>query len=359
LHSLKQLGWTPEWESAFDKIENNEDLEPARVLEEQKDLLRVGTARGTLRAVTAGRLRHAAAGPEELPAVGDWVAVDARAPAEGRSRVHALLPRRTALLRKTAFRRTQAQVVAANLDTVFCVTSLNRDFNPRRLERYLALVWESGARPVLLLNKADLCADAEARRAEAETLAMGVPVHTVSARDGLGLDALGPHLVAGETTAVIGSSGVGKSTLINRLAGAELLLVKEIRTDDDRGRHTTTHRQLVRLPAGALLIDTPGMRELALWESEEGLEQAFSEIEEVASRCRFRDCGHDGEPGCAIRAALDDGTLDAERWASYVKLKRELAHLARRQSERATLDTKRRWKRMTIANRSRPRKGYR
>jgi ribosome biogenesis GTPase len=359
LHSLKQLGWTPEWESAFDKIENNEDLEPARVLEEQKDLLRVGTARGTLRAVTAGRLRHAAAGPEEMPAVGDWVAVEARAPAEGRSRVHALLPRRTALLRKTAFRRTQAQVVAANLDTVFCVTSLNRDFNPRRLERYLALVWESGARPVLLLNKADLCADAEARRAEAETLAMGVPVHTVSARDGLGLDALGPHLVAGETTAVIGSSGVGKSTLINRLAGAELLLVKEIRTDDDRGRHTTTHRQLVRLPAGALLIDTPGMRELALWESEEGLEQAFSEIEEVASRCRFRDCGHDGEPGCAIRAALDDGTLDAERWASYVKLKRELAHLARRQSERATLDTKRRWKRMTIANRSRPRKGYR
>jgi ribosome biogenesis GTPase len=358
LHSLEQLGWTPVWKSAFALIEN-QDLEPARVLEEQKDLLRVGTARGALWAVTAGRLLHGAAGPEELPAVGDWVAVEARAPTEGRSRIHALLPRRSALVRKTAFRRTQAQVVAANVDTVFCVTSLNRDFNPRRLERYLALVWESGARPVLLLNKADLCADAEARRAEAETAAMGVPVHTVSAREGLGLDALERHLGGGETTAVIGSSGVGKSTLINRLAGAELLAVKEIRADDDRGRHTTTHRQLVRLPGGALLIDTPGMRELALWESEEGLEQAFGEIEEAAARCRFRDCRHDGEPGCAIRAALADGTLDAERYASYVKLKRELAHLARRQSERATLDAKRRWKRMTVANRSRPRKGYR
>ncbi|MHC4731008.1 MAG: GTPase RsgA, partial [Planctomycetota bacterium] len=215
MNSLEELGWTPEWKSAFATIEN-EDLEPARVLEEQKDLLRVGTARGELWAVTAGRLRHAAAGPEELPAVGDWVAVEARAPSEGKSRIHALLPRRSALLRKTALKRTQAQVVAANLDTVFCVTSLNRDFNPRRLERYLALVWESGARPVLLLNKADLCGDVETHRAEAEALAMGVPVHTVSAREGFGLDALEPHLGAGATTAVIGSSGVGKSTLINR-----------------------------------------------------------------------------------------------------------------------------------------------
>jgi len=358
LNSLEQLGWTPEWKSAFATIENK-DLEPARVLEEQKDLMRIGAARGELWAVTTGRLRHAAAGPEELPAVGDWVAVEACAPSAGRSRIHAVLPRRTALLRKTAFRRTDAQVVAANLDTVFCVTSLNREFNPRRIERYLTLVWESGARPVLLLNKADLCASAAARRAEAESLAMGVPVHTVSAREGLGLEALEPHLGAGETTAVIGSSGVGKSTLINRLAGAELLTVREIRADDDRGRHTTTHRQIVRLPGGALLVDTPGMRELALWDGADGLAQAFQDVEEAAARCRFRDCGHASEPGCAIRAALDEGTLDAERYAGYVKLKRELAHLARRQSERVTLDTKRRFKQMTVAMRSRPRKGFR
>lgn len=358
MNPLIDLGWTPEWESAFATIENT-DLEPARVLEERKDVSRVGAARGELWAVTAGRLLHAAAGAEELPAVGDWVAVEARPRAEGKSRIQAVLPRRTALVRKSAFRRTDAQVVAANLDTVFCVTSLNREFNPRRLERYLTLVWESGARPVLLLNKADLCADVAARRAEAEALAMGAPVHTVSARDGSGLDALEPHLGAAATTAVIGSSGVGKSTLINRLAGAELLIVKEIRADDDRGRHTTTHRQLVRLPGGALLIDTPGMRELGLWDGDDGLAHAFSDIEETAARCRFRDCRHDGEPGCAVRAALDDGTLDADRYAGYVKLKRELAHLARRQDERATLDTKRRWKRMTIANRNRPRKGYR
>lgn len=358
MHTLKHLGWTPEWESAFAKIEH-QDLEPARVLEERKDVLRVGTAGGELWAVTAGRLLHEAAGPEDLPAVGDWVAVEARPSSEGRSRIRAVLPRRTALMRKTAFRRTDAQVVAANLDTVFCVTSLNRDFNPRRIERYLTLVWESGARPVLLLNKADLCTDVGARRAEAERLAMGVPVHTLSAREGRGLDALVPHLRAGETTAVIGSSGVGKSTLINRLAGAELLAVKEIRADDDRGRHTTTHRQLVRLPGGGFLIDTPGMRELALWDGEEGLTQAFSDIEEVAVRCRFRDCRHASEPGCAVRAALRDGTLAGERYAAYEKLRRELAHLARRQNERAMLDAKRRWKRMTVANRGRPRKGFR
>jgi ribosome biogenesis GTPase len=356
LNALEQLGWTPEWASAFASIDK-EGLEPARVLEERKDLHRVAAARGELWAVTAGRLRHAAAGPDELPAVGDWVAVEA--PAEGRSRICAVLPRRSTLMRKTALRRTEAQVVAANLDTVFCMTSLNRDFNPRRLERYLALVWESGARPVVLLNKADLCGDVEARCTEAEALALDVPVHAVSAREGVGLDALEPHLGAGETTAVIGSSGVGKSTLINRLLGEERLTVKEIRTDDDRGRHTTTHRELVRLPDGALLIDTPGMRELALWEAEDGLEQAFQDIEELAASCRFRDCRHAVEPGCAVRTALDDGSLDAERYAGYAKLKRELAHLARRRSEREFLDTKRRWKRITLAMRQRPRKGFR
>jgi len=355
LHSLSALGWTPEWESAFQDL-NHAGVEPARVLEEQKRLFRVGAAGGEHLAVLSGRLQEATARTVGRPAVGDWVAVEV---ASGRSRVHAVLPRRTALVRQAVFGRTVPQVVAANVDSVLIVTSLNSDFSPRRLERYLALVWESGARPVVVLNKADLCADVARRAAEAGAVAPGVPVVALSARTGDGLDGLAPYVGRGETTALVGSSGVGKSSLVNRLAGETLQVVREIRVRDDRGQHTTTSRQLLRLPGGALLIDTPGLRELALWDAGEGLGATFRDIEEIAARCRFRDCSHDGEPGCAVRNALRTGALDAERYLGYEKLRREQAHLERKQDERAALDAKRRWKRMTMANRRRPQRGFR
>ena len=341
MNQLVQLGWTPEWESAFQSLQRP-DLEPARVLEEQKKLYRVGTAAGERLAVMAGRLYHETVTADDRPAVGDWVALEVL---EGRSRVRHILPRRTCIVRKAVFRSSEPQVVASNVDTVLVVTSLNRDFSPRRLERFLALVWESGARPVVVLNKSDLCDRVAAMTEEAVAIAVGVDVHALSAKEGNGVDALAAYLGRGETVAFVGSSGVGKSTLLNRLAGADVQAVKEIRRDDDRGRHTTTNRNLIVLPNGALLLDTPGMREIALWADGEGMEAAFSDIEALARQCRFRDCAHGREPGCAVVGAVRRGRLDADRYESYGKLKRELAHIETKQNQRAANDAKRRWKR--------------
>ncbi len=262
-------------------------------------------------------------------------------PQEGSATIHHLIPRRSAFVRKAIGGGAASQVVAANVDVAFLVTSLNADLNPRRIERYLATAWDGGASPVIVLTKADLCPERErdALKARIEAVALGVPVHAVSAVTGEGLDRLRESFTPGQTAALLGSSGAGKSSLVNALAGAPLMTIQAIREHDARGRHTTTHRQLVLLPDGRLVLDTPGMRELGLWEADAGVAATFADIEALAQRCRFGDCAHAAEPGCAVQAALADGSLDRGRWRSWAKLQRELAHAIRKDDphERAAL----------------------
>ena len=345
---LETLGWDEDWAELF-VPHRREKLIPGRVAVQHRGARDVLTEEGELRADIAGRLVHEAAGSAELPVVGDWVAVATR-PGERTGRIQAVLPRRTRFSRKTAWTATEEQVLAANLDVVFIVSSLNEDLNLRRLERYLTLAWESGAAPVVLLTKADLHPAPGAAVAEVGRIAFGVPVHALSARSGEGLDAVRDVLGPGVTAALLGSSGVGKSTLVNALAGEELLATQAIR-EDGRGRHTTTRRELVVLPGGGLVIDTPGLRELQLWEADEGLEEAFEDVAELAAGCRFADCAHETEPGCAIRAALAEGRLERERWESYVKLQRELEHLEQRLDKRAQAEARRRWRAISLEQR--------
>jgi len=309
-------------------------MRPARIIEEQRDGYRALTAEGILRARAAGRLHHQSQEAEDLPAVGDWVLLAPLAVGSP-AIVQRVLPRRTALVRQEAGTTTTAQVVATNVDFVLLVTSLNADLEPRRVERYLAAIFESGAAPVIVLNKADLCADPQAVAEDLRGCAQGVPIHVISAEQEAGLTALDPYLLPARTLAIVGSSGVGKSTLINALAGGQEQLVRGIRASDERGRHTTTARRLLRLDGGALLVDTPGMREFGLWNAEAGLDGSFEDVTGLLGGCRFSDCGHDSEPGCALREAIAAGTLDAERVEAWRKLGRELAFQRTKQSGRA------------------------
>ncbi len=345
MNRLQQFGWNAHFQEAFE-IKRRDGLEPARVIEEQRGRWRVCTETDAPWAVPSGRFRHEAAGLDR-PAVGDWVLVE-RPAGSDRALVQDLLPRTGALMRRAARRSVDAQIVAANLDTVFLVVSLNRDFNPRRIERYLTMIWEAGAQPVILLNKIDLCDDLH-RLVEAKAVASGVPIHPISALYERGLGVIEPYVGPGRTIAVIGSSGVGKSTLINRIVGDDVQLVREIRESDDRGRHTTTNRQIVEIPGGGLLMDTPGMRELGLWEASEGLKGAFGEIEALMDACRFRDCRHESEPGCAVREALEDGRLDPDRYESYGKMLREMEFVARKQNQKLRVEAKQKWKKQTKA----------
>ena len=350
--NIASLGWG---EALADTFQPHADagLRPGRVAIQHRGAYVLLSEEGEVWAGITGRLRHTADSVAELPAVGDWVAYDLPAGAE-RAAVQAILPRRSAFRRKQAGHETAEQVVAANVDVLFLVTSLNQDLNVRRIERYMTLAWESGADPVVVLTKADLCPDVEPALALVESVTFGVPVHVTSALTGAGLDDVRAHLDGGRTGAAVGSSGVGKSTLINGLCGEERLATREIR-DDGRGRHTTTHRELIVLPGTGCVIDTPGMRELQLWDSAEGLERAFEDIEVVISACRFSDCAHDTEPGCAVQSGLADGSLDGERFESYRKLQRELHYLEIRHDARARSEARKRWRAINKEARARAR----
>ncbi len=334
---LESLGWNDELEASFRPLKADE-LVPARILAEHRGGYAVRGARMELLAVARGRLRDETAVGGPTPAVGDWVAV--RPTDDGKGVIEAILPRRSKVARKTAWVEAEEQVLAANVDTLFLVSGLDNDFNPRRLERYVAVAYESGADPVVVLTKLDLCPDL-GRVLEAESIAIGISVVPLSNVTGEGVELLEPFLGAGRTVALIGSSGVGKSTLINRLLGEDVIATAGLRRDG-RGRHTTRHRELFVLPNGALLIDTPGLRELQLWEGD--LDEAFSDIGALANACRFSDCAHESEPGCAVKAALADGTLAPERLASFRKLERELASIEARANKRIAAERKRRWR---------------
>jgi ribosome biogenesis GTPase len=338
--TLGELGWNDGFSTAFDALEDPA-LVPARVGIEHNHFYRVLTADGELVAQAAGRLRHRATGQDELPAVGDWVAV-AVGEHDGKATIRAILPRRTSFSRKAAGDPTARQVVAANIDIVLVVAGLDGDFSPRRIERYLVAAADSGAQPVVVLNKADLEEHVAARIAELREAAPDVPIHTTCCKTGQGLDVLGRYLAPGRTVALLGSSGVGKSTIINRLLGKSRQKTQAVRSADSRGRHTTIHRELIAAPGGGIIIDTPGMRELQLWDSDRALEEAFTEIEALAPDCRFRDCRHRREPGCAVREAVDAGRLPAIRLTHYLRLEDERASLDRRRDELARLEEKKR-----------------
>ncbi|MFD2370702.1 ribosome small subunit-dependent GTPase A [Brevibacillus sp. GCM10020057] len=349
--TLQTWGWDDTFARHFAPFAE-QGYSVGRVTLEHKRMYRLQSEHGELLGEVTGKMRYEATGREDYPAVGDWVVIRPRAE-EKKATIHALLPRKSKFSRKAAGETVEEQIVAANVDTVFLVNALNNDFNIRRMERYLILAWESGAMPVIVLSKADLCDDLEACLREVESVAIGVPVHVVSAERGEGLEQLAPYLGAGQTVALMGSSGVGKSTLINKLSGSEMQRVSGVREGDDRGRHTTTHRELFQLPGGGLMIDTPGMRELQLWEADEGFRGAFDDIESIAESCRFNDCSHMREPGCAVQEAIADGTLEKARFDSYLKLQRELAHLARKEDARLQAAEKEKWKKVHMQMRQR------
>jgi ribosome biogenesis GTPase len=338
--TLEDLGWTPRFEEAFD-VYRADGVSPARVSLEHTHIYRVMAPEGESLARVSGRLRHEASGRVDFPAVGAWVVVEAAAAGGGEARIKAVLPRTTHFSRRAAGNPTEQQVVAANIDVVFLVSGLDHDFNPRRIERYLVTAWESGAAPVIVLNKSDLVADASTFVADVATLAAGVPVHAVSAKRPESMEVLRGHIGQGRTAALLGMSGVGKSSIANALIGEELLRTREVRESDSRGRHTTSGRQLMVLPGGGILIDTPGMRELQLWDTGEAVAGAFADIESIGESCRFRDCRHGTEPGCAVVVAVASGMLPEARLESYRKLQNEQAFQATQQDERTRLEVKR------------------
>jgi ribosome biogenesis GTPase len=342
---LKDLGWDEDWAKAFAPLAVDQ-LVPGRVAIEFNYIYRVFAEAGELQAQHAGRLRHQA---ESLSAVGDWVAVKPT-PGEAAGTIEAILPRRSKFSRKVAGELTEEQIVAANIDTVFIVMGLDGDYNPRRLERYLILAYESGARPVVILNKSDLADHLAEDMDEIQGLAVGIPVHAVSARERDGIDVITGYLGPGKTGALLGSSGVGKSTLVNALIGEEKFKTRDVRASDSRGRHTTRHRNLILLPGHrGLLVDTPGMRELQLWSQGEGARETFEDVLELAQGCHFTDCRHRDEPRCAVKQAVEDGSLAADRLEGFLKLQDELKSLEARKDARAQINAKRKFKSVSQA----------
>lgn len=355
--NLESLGWSEELQDALQSFltnaTENTSISVGRVCTEHREFYRVLTEIGEVSAQVSGKLRYNARSRHDFPTVGDWVALE-NVQANDVAVIRGVLPRKSLFVRKEAGSTHDEQLVAANVDTVFLVSSLNQDLNLRRLERYLIMAWDSGADPVIILTKADLYSDVSTAVEAVSGVAMGVPIHVISALTDLGVSELERYLQPGRTVALLGSSGVGKSTLLNRMAESDIQAVKSIRQDDDRGRHTTTSRSLIVLPSGALAIDTPGMRELHLGAAETGFESSFRDIESLAENCHFRDCGHNQEPGCAVQDAVATGMLDAARLNSYRKLQRELAYQKRKEDERAQLVERNRRKQITKQHRKQP-----
>lgn len=336
MNQLNEYGWNnirqDEWKNNFETAERN--YVPGRVTLEHKRMYRVVTAEGEWLSTCSGSFTHATAERRDFPAVGDWVAVE-QMPGEEKGIIHSLLPRTSLFSRKVAGMAITEQIIAVNVDIVFLVTSMNDDFNARRLERYLVAAYDSGALPVVVLTKKDVCDYPEDYIDQAKQVAIGADVVAVSSKTGEGIDTLSDMLQNGKTAALLGSSGVGKSSLINALCGEARMAVQDIREDDAKGRHTTTHRELIKMPAGGILIDTPGMREFQLWNENDSVDSGFKDIESLANQCQFRNCNHHSEPGCAIQKALDEGVLEKQRYANYLKLQKELAYLERKANQKS------------------------
>ncbi len=345
-NTLKNYGWNEFFEAYFSEYAGD-GFSPARVSVEHRNYYELYSEHGELTAEKAGKLFYNAEDPGSLPAVGDWVVIK-QLPNEEKAVIHAVLPRKSKFSRKKAGETTVEQVVAANVDYVFIISSLNQDLNFKRMERYLALAWDNGVKPVVLLSKADICDGIYARLAETEERLVGTDVHVISALKGAGLDDLHKYFEGNKTVAVVGSSGVGKSTLINSLLNRNVMDVSEISLYKDRGRHTTAHRELFVVPGGGLIIDTPGMREIQLWEGGEGLEELFEDIEKLTLECKFSDCKHESEPGCRVLAAITSGELEEGRFKSYKKLQNEIKYFARKQDKKAQLEEKKKWKKISL-----------
>jgi ribosome biogenesis GTPase len=356
LKTIKQYGWNDNWETKWNEqifSDKREKMIAGRVILEHKHMYRVVTDQGEWLATLSGNFKHNANQRRDFPAVGDWIGIE-QMPGEEKGIIHSILPRSSLFSRKVAGDTTVEQIVAVNVDYVLLVMSLNLDFNLRRLERYMIAAWDSGANPVIVLTKKDVCSDPESYVEQAESVAFGVPIYTVSSVTGEGISELQDLLKDGKTSALLGSSGVGKSSLTNALCGEDVMSVQNIREGDDKGRHTTTHRELFLMPGGGLLIDTPGMREFQLWDNSESLDTGFKDVEQIAESCRFNDCQHNGQPGCAIEDALNNGALSHERYASYEKLKKELAYMERKSDQVAQKAERNKWKQVTKDSRKRP-----
>ncbi len=333
---LEELGWNPFFQKHFRKF-RDQGLSPARIAREEKNSYVAYSECGELKGKVSGKFKYTAASKSDFPAVGDWVAVTTHLDA-GRMVIQGVLPRKSTFSRKVASNLslvTEEQVISANVDTVFLVIGLDADFNTRRVERYMTLARDSGCRLVIVLNKTDICPAVDEFLKEVERITREMPIHAVSALTKEGLEPLRQYVSKGQTVTLVGSSGVGKSTIINALLGTERQVVGAVRERDSKGRHITAKRELIMLPGGGMIIDNPGMRSVSLWGDENGLDQTFEDIRELAMQCKFRGCQHRTEPGCAIKEALEDGTLDKERYQNYLKLQRELKILAVRREQRA------------------------